>query len=185
MSASKFPTKQYRNKDFVVSAGSTLFRYSTTGDLEICIIYDTTRDQWFLPKGRKDKGESIEAAAVRETFEETGYECELWPQRMWTRAPDPGVNDVDGKAEEVDGLAEPIMVTVREYDEGRGPQGLEAKFIWWYITLAQGEKILGTQGEHERHESRFMGVGEAVELLKFQVDKDVVEWAQKIVMGRM
>jgi hypothetical protein len=95
------------------------------------------------------------------------------------------VNDVDGKAEEVDGLVEPIMVTIKEYDEGRGPQGLEAKFIWWYITLAQGEKILGTQGEHERHESQFMGVGEAVELLKFQADKDVVEWARKIVIGRM
>jgi len=181
MSASKSPTKQYRSKDFVVSAGSTLFRHSDTGDLEICIIYDATREHWFLPKGRKDKGESIEAAAVRETFEETGYECELWPQRMWTRAPDAGVNNVDVKAEEVDGLVEPIMVTIKEYDEGGGPQGLEAKFIWWYITLARGEKMKDTQGEHERHESSFVEVDKAVELLKFQADKDVVKWARKIV----
>jgi 8-oxo-dGTP pyrophosphatase MutT (NUDIX family) len=183
MSASKFPTKQFQSKDFVVSAGSILFRHSTNGDLEICLIHNAEKDEWLLPKGRKDKGESIEAAAVRETFEETGYECELWPQRMWTRAPDPGVNNADTKAEEADDLTEPIMVTVREYSEGAGPEGMQAKFIWWYITLARGEKIEGTQGEHEMHESQFMKADDAIKRLEFQADRDVAEWAKKIVTG--
>jgi 8-oxo-dGTP pyrophosphatase MutT (NUDIX family) len=36
--------------------------------------------KWNLPAGYVDKGESIEAAAVREAHEETGYKVELGPE---------------------------------------------------------------------------------------------------------
>lgn len=34
------------------------------------VVYDSYSKWWFLPKGRKDVGESVEVAAVRESFEE-------------------------------------------------------------------------------------------------------------------
>jgi ADP-ribose pyrophosphatase YjhB (NUDIX family) len=34
------------------------------------VVYDTETRAYFLPRGRKDIGESIEAAALREGYEE-------------------------------------------------------------------------------------------------------------------
>ena len=34
-------------------------------------------DDWSFPKGKLDKGESLEECALREVFEETGFTCEL------------------------------------------------------------------------------------------------------------
>ena len=65
--------RTYLAGDFVMSAGSVLFRREAdTGKLQVCLIYQPERNEWLLPKGRKDRGESIEAAAVRETYEECG-----------------------------------------------------------------------------------------------------------------
>lgn len=36
--------------------------------------------EWTFSKGRPDPGETLEDAAVRETMEETGYECTLGPK---------------------------------------------------------------------------------------------------------
>lgn len=36
----------------------------------VVLIYDTHDKVWFLPKGRKDVGESLEEAALREAYEE-------------------------------------------------------------------------------------------------------------------
>lgn len=35
------------------------------------------RDDWSLPKGKLEAGESFEACALREVAEETGYDCAL------------------------------------------------------------------------------------------------------------
>lgn len=37
---------------------------------KIVVVFDKQTDRWFLPKGRKDLGESIEQAALREAHEE-------------------------------------------------------------------------------------------------------------------
>ncbi len=34
-------------------------------------------DDWSFPKGKLDKGETLEECALREVFEETGFVCEL------------------------------------------------------------------------------------------------------------
>ncbi len=44
---------------------------------EILLIRRTDNDNWALPGGAMDPGESLPAAAVRETVEETGVEVEL------------------------------------------------------------------------------------------------------------
>ncbi|MFG1997786.1 NUDIX domain-containing protein [Spirillospora sp. NPDC048911] len=44
---------------------------------EILLIHRTDNDNWALPGGAIDLGESVAQAAVRETKEETGIDCEI------------------------------------------------------------------------------------------------------------
>jgi len=53
------------------------------------------REHWFLPRGRKDIGESLEQTAVREGYEESGYRCTLMPLNIPSRATRP--TDADKK----------------------------------------------------------------------------------------
>lgn len=178
MAASTVPSTQYLSSQFVVSAGSVLFR-NNDDRLQICILYERRKHEWLLPKGRKDCGESIERAAVRETFEETGYACELWPHRMPTRAPSPNSNTPD-VARIVDDAAEPIAITVRQL----GEKGL--KLIWWFITRVSkdgDEKVEGTQTDTEEFDSQFVDAEEAIARLTFQGDKDIAIQALAIVEG--
>ena len=44
---------------------------------EILLIHRTDNDNWALPGGGVDIGESLPQAAIRETREETGVDCEI------------------------------------------------------------------------------------------------------------
>jgi 8-oxo-dGTP diphosphatase len=46
-------------------------------DGRIAVVHRPRYDDWSLPKGKLDPGESFEEAALREVREETGFECEL------------------------------------------------------------------------------------------------------------
>jgi len=52
--------------DFILGAGVVIIQPSTS---KIVLVTDK-RERWFLPKGRKDKGESLEQTALREAYEE-------------------------------------------------------------------------------------------------------------------
>lgn len=49
----------------------------TNGDGEILLIRRSDNDNWALPGGAIDLGESVVQAGVRETLEETGIDCEI------------------------------------------------------------------------------------------------------------
>ncbi|KAH0838565.1 NUDIX hydrolase domain-like protein [Lanmaoa asiatica] len=167
------------SEDFVICAGSVLFRAAPgKREWQICILHSPMEGVWVLPKGRKDRGESVENAALRETYEETGYRCEFLPCRMATRAPLPHINMVD-EPRIVEGVVEPFAMTVRSLGEARG-----TKIIWWYLTRAIDEtQFKGTQTETEDFQSEFITAEKAVEQLTFQDDREVASKALELVLA--
>ena len=61
----------------IKAAGGLVFRVSAKGNLKILVAHRPRYDDWGLPKGKADPGESPEETAVREVLEETGYQCRV------------------------------------------------------------------------------------------------------------
>jgi 8-oxo-dGTP diphosphatase len=64
------------NQQEVRAAGGVVWRAGTDGP-EILLVHRPRYDDWSLPKGKLDPGESFEQAAVREVLEETGVAVRL------------------------------------------------------------------------------------------------------------
>ncbi|KAI0050976.1 hypothetical protein FA95DRAFT_1555017 [Auriscalpium vulgare] len=176
MATSRHPTSQFVAEDFLICGGSILFRNvpPSPAPLEVCLLLHGKRNEWLLPKGRKDRGEALPAAAVRETYEETGFPCALLPVTMPTRAPLPGAQTKDA-VDVVHGCSEPFMMTLRHVADAN------VKLIWWYVTVQTGEKVAGTQTAVEDYTSEFMSVDEAIRRAAFQSDRDVIARAAQLV----
>ena len=67
MSLARYPTEQFPSSHFLIS-GRSILSASIQAPRRVCLIYHKRRGEWF-PKGRKDRGENVTAAAVRETFD--------------------------------------------------------------------------------------------------------------------
>ncbi len=61
----------------ILAAGAVVWRWSTDGAIEIAVVHRQKYDDWSLPKGKLDPGETPMVAAVREVAEETGLRCRL------------------------------------------------------------------------------------------------------------
>ena len=59
----------------VEAAGGVVVR--TGAGPEVAVVHRPRYDDWSLPKGKLDPGESFEDAALREVEEETGVRCRL------------------------------------------------------------------------------------------------------------
>ena len=68
----------------VRAAGGVLWRPTTCGRLEVVVVHRPRYDDWSLPKGKLEPGESDEDAAVREVEEETGVVGRLGPELVAT-----------------------------------------------------------------------------------------------------
>lgn len=60
----------------VLAAGALAWREGAAG-VEVMLVHRPRYDDWSVPKGKLDKGETFPAAAVREVAEETGYRVRL------------------------------------------------------------------------------------------------------------
>ncbi|HVN52198.1 MAG TPA: NUDIX hydrolase [Acidimicrobiales bacterium] len=102
--------------DLVRAAGGVVWRPGASGT-EVLLVHRPRYDDWTLPKGKCDKDEADEAAAVREVFEETGLRCRMGAElaeshytdargrpkvvRYWEMTPIDGAFEVNGEVDEV------------------------------------------------------------------------------------
>ncbi|KAK6002257.1 hypothetical protein QM012_001895 [Aureobasidium pullulans] len=120
-------------------------------------------NETFLPKGRKDENECLKAAALRETYEETGYSATILPLKVPTHATS---RTSDG------GHEEPIAVTQRLRD------GV-LKIVFWYAATVDSHEVpaQGTQQEGEDFEPIWLDCTHALAALTFNDDREVARLA--------
>jgi 8-oxo-dGTP pyrophosphatase MutT (NUDIX family) len=114
------------------------------------LLFMLRRGKWDLPKGKLDKGETLEQCAVREVEEETGVK---------------GIK-----------LEAPLLVTYHTYDES-GKHFL--KETHWYRMTAPGKQSLVPQQEEQITELRWVDKKEIPSLMHntFPSIRDVLQAA--------
>lgn len=61
----------------VRAAGGVVWRRGGDGHIRILVVHRPRYDDWSLPKGKADPGETDAECALREVEEETGFACRL------------------------------------------------------------------------------------------------------------
>ena len=61
------PDSAWCSANFMLGAGMVILQPSTQ---KVVVVHHQRLKYWFLPRGRKDVGESLESAALREAYEE-------------------------------------------------------------------------------------------------------------------
>jgi 8-oxo-dGTP pyrophosphatase MutT (NUDIX family) len=122
----------------IEAAGGVVVR-----DGAVLVVHRPRYDDWSLPKGKLDAGETFEEAALREVWEETGVRARLVRElpsveytvrdrpklvRYWLMAveSDPGFEPND-EVDEVRWLAPDDAVELLTYDRDRGVVGAAAE----------------------------------------------------------
>lgn len=119
----------------VRAAGGLVWRTRDGGEPEVLLVHRPKYDDWTLPKGKCDDGESDEACALREVAEETSLRCELGaslgsteyidrrgrPKRVryWTMTPVDGDFEVNDEVDEIRWLVADEARALLSYDRDR------------------------------------------------------------------
>ncbi|KAI0944653.1 hypothetical protein AcW1_002315 [Taiwanofungus camphoratus] len=165
------PDSMWFASDFMLGAGMVVIQPSTG---KVLLLHDTTSDYWFLPKGRKDIGESLEDAALREAYEESGYRVDFLPVFMPSNAPRaPG--SVHRRYNIP--LTEPFYVTTLTWKPRVRPPGRRSRvgdgggeyLTFWYVGQiaedAVHEPNTGMPDEQD-YQSHLLDIQEALDILQ-------------------
>ena len=134
-----------------VSAGGAVLRKGSNG-LEIALISVGEPARWQLPKGLIDKGETPEAAAVREVREEAGI---------------------------VATCAQLIEKVEYWYQSKQGNERIRYhKFVNFFLMWYQSGDV--SDHDHEVNEARWFPVADAIQALAFRSERAIVQRAAEI-----
>lgn len=61
----------------IEAAGGVVWRRGSKGSLKVLLVHRDRYDDWSLPKGKLEPGETHRHAALREVEEETGLHCKM------------------------------------------------------------------------------------------------------------
>jgi 8-oxo-dGTP pyrophosphatase MutT (NUDIX family) len=135
-----------------LSAGGAAFRLNDSG-YEIAIISVNPSRRWQLPKGLVDAGETPEIAALREVREEAGIETEL--------------------------LTKIETIEYWYVGDHRGVRVRFHKFVHFFLL----KYLSGAVENHDSEvvEAKWVKAEEALEMLAFKSEKEIVEKAIKLI----
>ncbi len=119
----------------VLAAGGAVWRRDGAGTVEILLVHRPRYDDWSLPKGKCNEGESFLACAQREVLEETGFACTVGDDlldifyrdhkgrpkvvRYWAMEVAGGAFTANDEVDEVRWLAFPAAVSLLSYPHDR------------------------------------------------------------------
>jgi len=159
--------------NFVISCGTVTLDLQQSKALLIRWRNPGGGTELMLPKGRKNIGETLERAALRETLEETGYEASLLTLSVPTLATS------DGTSEQSDLSTEPVSVTERYRGDVR-------KIIFWFA--AQADSTLSPQRrvlqEGEDFEAVWENLAYVLDLVTHDADRQVLMEVLRLVESR-
>jgi len=135
-----------------ISAGGVAFRWRDS-EPEIAIVSVKPGPRWQLPKGIVDPGESPQETAVREVREEAGIETERIR------------------------LIETIEYWYRSEKYGKPVR--YHKFVHFYLLEYKSGDVVNH--DYEVEDSRWVTFDEALQLLEFKSERDVVEKARDMI----
>ncbi len=108
---------------------------------------------WTFPKGHLEEGETAQEAAVREVWEETGWNCKISPEHI-----------------------KPFMTV--QYFFKKGPDLIRKQVIWFRMEAL--EKT-GTSDPNEILDSRWATLPETAKLIKYPSDKTILKELQATI----
>jgi 8-oxo-dGTP diphosphatase len=118
----------------VRAGGGAVWRRGDAG-LEVVVVHRPHYDDWSLPKGKVDPGETDEDAARREVQEEAGVEVDLGPEL-------PAVHYIDHKGRPK--VARYWAMTVRSGTVGADNEIDRAEWLPW----AEARALLSYERDH-------------------------------------
>lgn len=157
--ASSMERSLFFSDQFAISCGTVTIDLKKA---KVLLIRMRKNGEYMLPKGRKDFGESLEATALRETYEETGVKAQLFPVTIDSQATSPQGQDRP-KA-----ITEPIAVSQRMTKGG-------LKIIFWYVGMADSTipPVEGMQKEDEDFEAVWKRFDEVEAVVSWEDDRRI------------
>lgn len=134
-----------------ISAGGVAFRQHQD-QIEIVIILVGPNNRWQLPKGALNPDERIEDAAVREVREETGINASL--------------------------IAPLDHIDYWFYATKEGRRARFHKIVHFFLMRFDSGDV--ADHDHEAEEARWVEIGQAVDMLAYESEKEIV---RKAILG--